>query len=104
MPDRSVTPAALMTEIQLQQSVEELAGLLGWRFYHAHDSRRDNPGFPDLVLVRGTRVLWRELKREDGRVRPEQRQWLADLQRAGQDADVWRPQQWTDGTIRKELT
>jgi hypothetical protein len=37
-------------------------------------------------------------------VRPEQRQVLAMLTAAGQDADVWRPQQWTDGTIRKELT
>lgn len=92
-----------MSEAQLQASVEELAAWLGWRFYHVHDSRRDQPGFPDLVLVRGNRLLWRELKREDGVVRPEQRQWLSDLQRAGQDVHVWRPSDWLSGQIRKEL-
>jgi hypothetical protein len=93
-----------MTEIQLQQSVEELAGLLGWWAWHDRDSRRNKAGLPDLLLVRGSRVLWRELKTQSGRVRPEQRQVLAMLTAAGQDAGVWRPQQWTDGTIRKELT
>jgi hypothetical protein len=95
--------AGLMTEDQLQMSVVQLAGLCGWEWFHDEDSRRNRAGLPDLILVRGHRLLWRELKTTTGRVRPDQKRWIALLQAAGEDAGVWRPAQWFDGTIRKEL-
>lgn len=95
--------AAGMSEDQLQRGVERLARSLGWLAYHTHDSRRSSPGFPDLVLVRGDRVLFRELKTEKGRATPAQKTWLAALTAAGMDAGLWRPVQWFDRTIEREL-
>lgn len=82
-----------MSESTLQARVIAQARALGWLVYHTHDSRRSQPGFPDLVLVHAKqgRVLYRELKTQRGRPRPEQTAWLEALNRAGQDAKVWRP-------------
>lgn len=82
-----------LTEAQWQAQVEELARLHGWRTYHTHDSRRSNPGFPDLVLVHASakRTVFLELKKERGTVRPEQQSWIDDLKAAGQEAYIVRP-------------
>jgi hypothetical protein len=48
-------------------------------------------------------VLWRECKTEHGTVRPEQTDWLYALKASGQNAGIWRPRNWFDGTIEKEL-
>lgn len=95
-----------MTERQLQGTVQQLAQVLGWRHYHTHDSRRSNPGYPDLTLVHPGqgRVIWAELKTTRGRVSPAQREWIGDLEAAGQEVYVWRPTHLQDGTIQKVLT
>lgn len=82
--------ASRETEAGFQRWCLDLALTLGWRVYHTHDSRRSEPGFPDLVLVR-ERVLFREVKTQQGRMRPEQQTWLDLLTKAGADAKVWRP-------------
>ena len=93
-----------MTEGVLQEKVIRLARSLGWLVYHTHDSRRSVKGFPDLVLVHPRRgVLWRELKTMKGRLTAEQTEWLTELGAAGQDAKVWRPDQWVSDEIAKEL-
>lgn len=92
------------TEKQFQQQIIGLARTLGWRVYHPYDSRRSVPGFPDLVLVHPARgVLWRELKTEKGRASPAQHDWLHALIEADQDATIWRPRHWNDGTIHQAL-
>lgn len=98
--------AADMKEAVLQAQIEQLARTLGWLVYHTHDSRRSQAGFPDLVLVhaRQRRVLWRELKTQKGRVRPEQRDWLDALTRAGEDAAIWRPSDLIEGRVTQELS
>ena len=105
MPVVSPAVAARMTEAQLQATVQQVATLYGWTWHHEVDSRRSRAGFPDLVRVHPTaqRVLWVELKSAKGRVRPEQQTWLDTLNKAGQDARVWRPEHLADGTITKEL-
>lgn len=40
--------------------------------------------------------LFIELKAEGGRLSGPQREWLADLGRAGQDVRVWRPDDWPE--------
>lgn len=83
------------TEEQFQQQIITLARLNNWRAYHTRDSRRSEPGFPDLVMVRRPRVLFAELKSAHGRLRPDQQRWL-DLLRACQGVEVyiWRPSDW----------
>lgn len=91
--------AEAMTEAQLLTGVSALARDLGWLCYHTHDSRRSEPGFPDLVLVQGDRCLFRELKTSSGRVTAAQRKWLHALAATGADASVWRPWDLLDGTV-----
>ena len=102
--DELLRRAKTMTEADLQACVETAAKLRGWRTYHTHDSRRSQAGFPDLVLVRGNHILWRELKTMTGRLRPEQHAWIDDLEHAGADVGIWRPIDWLNGTIDRELT
>jgi hypothetical protein len=98
--------ASRMSEVTLQARVVAHARTLGWLVYHTYDSRRSQPGFPDLVLVHETqgRLLYRELKTQRGRIRPEQLAWLRALGRAGQDAAVWRPLDLLNDTVHHELT
>ena len=79
-----------MTEKQFQTQIVMVAKANGWIVYHTYDSRRSEPGFPDLVLVRD-RVLFRELKTNTGRVSVAQKDWGDALTKAGADFKVWRP-------------
>lgn len=94
------------TEAQLQNHVIGLARVLGWDYYHTHDSRRSPGGFPDLVLVhRGKSIcLVRELKTEKGKFRPRQEDWLESLHAAGVDAGVWRPRDVVSQRVQLELS
>jgi hypothetical protein len=98
-----------MTEAQLLGKIRYLARLYGWRrVYHTHDSRRSDPGFPDLVLVHPgqRRIVFAELKTATGRTTPVQDAWLADLAAAGAEVHLWRPAdlQRTIPTVLRGLT
>lgn len=79
-----------MTEREWQSQVVKAARLLGWTTYHTHDSRRSEPGWPDLALVRD-RLVMAELKTDTGRLSAAQERWLDLLTGAGIEAYVWRP-------------
>lgn len=90
-------------ESEFQATVVELARLRGWRLHHTRPARtqkgwrtpiQGDPGFPDLTMVRGDRVLFVELKSERGRVSPHQEAWLEALRAAGAEVAVWRPRDW----------
>lgn len=66
-------------EEQFRQAVREVARRLGWRSWHAFDSRRSDRGLPDEILVRPPRVLFVELKAPQGVYSDEQRDALALL-------------------------
>ena len=89
-----------MTEKQFQAQVVRFAKMQGWICYHTYDSRRSEPGFPDLVLVKD-RILYRELKTESGRLTKPQKAWGCAIVQAGGDWAVWRPSQLDE--IYKEL-
>ena len=92
------------SEADFTKQVLALAKLKGWRSFHARPGRTkdgwktslsgDGCGFLDLVLVKN-RVIWVELKSENGKLRESQRQWLVALKAAHQEVYVWRPSQWT---------
>jgi hypothetical protein len=95
------------TERDFQRQVVELATLCRWRVYHTYDSRRSNPGFPDLVLVRDGIVVFAELKNQAGRLTDDQREWLAALTRVATQLEdeganprvqvyCWRPADWPE--------
>lgn len=95
--------AASMSEDQLQRSVQERATIHGWRWHHETDSRRSNPGLPDLVMVHPVqrRIAFWELKRQSPRAKTtdEQRAWLEAAAAAGAEAAVIRPLDLLDGTV-----
>ena len=91
-----------ISEKQFQQQIIELAQRCGFLVYHTFDSRRSEPGFPDLTLCHPTEprpIFFLEVKAEKGRVRPEQRKWIEALDPGPvmQDyviARIVRPSDW----------
>jgi hypothetical protein len=90
-----------VTEKEFMAAVLELARVSGWRAYHTHDSRRSEPGFPDLVMVRDGSLLFVELKVDRGVLSPAQREWVDALRGAGADVRIWWPSDWAQ--IEKTL-
>lgn len=91
-----------MKEKEFLAQVIASAKSRGWLVYHTYDSRLSEPGFPDLVLVRGDRIIFAELKVGKNKLRPPQKNWL-NLLRTAQQVKVflWRPEHWNH--IVKEL-
>jgi len=91
------TKAPPIKEKEFLQQVRDLAKLCGWLVYHTYDSRRSPEGFPDLVLVRGNRIIFAELKAAKGKVTPNQRVWLNALEKVqGVETYLWRPADWDE--------
>ena len=78
-------------EERFQQAVVELAELLGWHVWHDHDSRRNRPGLPDLILFRPPRLIFAEIKVGTNRCTAEQLDWLGNVEACGVEAVEWRP-------------
>lgn len=96
-----------ITESAFQRQVLDLARLRGWRVAHFRPAQTakgwrtavsgDGAGFPDLILIRGPRLIVAELKRSrKEKVRPAQAEWLAAFEAAGVPAFVWTPDDWTE--------
>lgn len=107
--------AAAYSERQLQDEVMELALDLGWKRVHFRPAKTehgwrtavqgDGEGFPDTLLLRGTRGIAVEMKRQNVTAVPaEQLAWLESFRITGWTAYVWRPLQLLDGTIARVLT
>lgn len=98
-----------MTEAALQAAILETAKLLGWRCAHFRAAMTskgwrtpvaaDGAGFPDLVLCRGDRLVFAELKSKRGVLSQAQRQWLAALDLTGAEVVVWTPGHWSAGVV-----
>lgn len=101
-----------MTERELQTAVIECAQLLGWHVAHFRPAQTANgwrtpveanaAGFPDLTLIRD-RILFAELKSDRGVLSVAQEVWIDAIDRAGVEAHVWRPDDWTSGRIETHL-
>lgn len=112
-----------MSEKEFQEKVIAFAQDNGWRVAHCRKvlvkmgerthyetpMAADGAGYPDLTMVKkidrdpwaGFRLIFAELKTNTGSVRPEQKQWLADLADIGPFetfAAIWRPKDWPEIT------
>ena len=113
LPDYLRAQARAMSEDELQSLISGpksgMALQLGYLCYHTRDSRRSNPGFPDLCMVGNKRLIFAELKSETGKVTLEQQDWLNRLDVIERKtkgvvvARLWRPSDWLDGTIEEAL-
>lgn len=94
-----------MSERTLQTKVEQIAREFGWLFYHTHDSRRSQAGFPDVVFLhpKTGRLIVRELKDMRRKPTTEQTAWLDAFKLAGIDAGIWRPIDYLNETVLNTL-
>ncbi len=89
-------PLKDLTEKEWERQAIGLAKTLGWHCYHTLRSKGSQPGYPDWTLVRD-RVVFLELKREDGRLTDAQRVWLKALALVeGIEAYCWWPSDWAE--------
>lgn len=98
--------ALLWSESDFQKHVVQLAKTYGYTLtYHTADSRRSNPGFPDLVLLHGKtgKLIFAELKTQSGRVSADQESWINTIRIGGTTAEIWRPIDYVSGQIQKVL-
>ena len=87
---------AEMSEDDLLAEVAQLLTLGGWRWHHMRRSDlgqpMGDPGFPDIIAVRGGVLLAIELKAAKGRLEVGQREWLDDIASSTPSyALIWRP-------------
>lgn len=105
-----------MSEAALQTNVCDALERFGWLYYHTYDSRRSNKGFPDVVAVRGGRLIVAELKgySKRGRLGKMSDDQMAWMQKLGQVECVvsgdrcvayhlWTPDDWLSGEIETVL-
>ena len=76
---RTIRAADIITEREFQATVAIIATNFGWTLQHHWSERHSRAGWPDLTLCRGHRLMFWELKREDGKPTPAQEQWLTKL-------------------------
>lgn len=94
------------TEAALYRQIKSACKKLGLKYYHTHNSRRSDEGFPDCVIVGPCGLLFRECKRSP-KEKPtkDQQEWLDAINALpdGGDAGVWTWADWDSGRIAHEL-
>lgn len=87
-----------ITEAQVQRVITDALDTCGWLWHHETDSRKSKRGFPDICAVhpRTGALLFLELKRELGRVNPEQEAWISALAKhdAGMEPRPYQTGPW----------
>jgi hypothetical protein len=85
-----------LSEKRFMAAVIRLALSNGFEVYHTHDSRRSNPGLPDLLLCKPGVLFAVELKVKGNKPTAAQRRWLALLGTVpGVRARTYRPELWS---------
>ena len=88
--------------------------MFGWRWWHDQATNaprrcpncneiirlpRNDPGWPDLFLVRGDTLIIAELKSDRGHPTPEQRAWLDAFRQVRRIVvAIWKPRDIEDVT------
>ena len=89
------------TEEHFMQRIIDLARQLNWLVYHTRSSKGSEPGFPDLVLLKGRKLVTWEVKRERKYATTAQMGWLLAFHQAGAEALAVHPSDWN--YIRRTL-
>lgn len=84
------------TEKEFQATVVETAEKLGWLAVHFPNAIINPTGWPDLILIKGRRTIFAELKSMRGKLGPKQREWLASLEAIGAEVYTWTPDLWPE--------
>lgn len=103
-------PPDTATEKQFQAWVIDTAKRCGWKYSHTYRALMQDGqwrttcavGWPDLVLVRGPRIVFMELKSKTGRLDPAQDEWLDALAEIP-CAEVWVVDPTMSGTVEALL-
>jgi Holliday junction resolvase len=97
-----------MTEQAFTNELLKWLRVYGWQGFHVRNSGvrgisqvQGDKGFPDLLAIRGERLIAAELKVKKagtvlGEPKPEQRAWLEAFRRVGAETYVWRPENWSE--------
>lgn len=95
-----------MTHKQFLASIKQLAVLRGWMVYYTFNARHSPAGFPDLILLRGKRMVvvelkvWHYIKARDkwrlDTLKPEQYEWLEAYREITDDVFLWTPEDWDE--------
>jgi len=96
-----------LTEAEFLRQVIDLAEIYHWSYVHFRPAQTARgwrtpvqgplgKGWPDLILVRGDRIMAVELKAMAGRITPEQLEVLSILDNAGVDTAIWKPDCWPE--------
>lgn len=88
----------------VQEQVTEIAEALGWRTMHINDrlyaiaaeherwdAMTGAEDYPDLVMIRGDRLVVVECKSEKERPTAGQREWLQAFEDVGAEVYIFRP-------------
>lgn len=104
---------APMSERDLLEAVLSLCKLYNWRTLHIRPARTekgwrspvqgDGKGFPDLLMVKGDRLIVWELKGARGVATDDQMEWLVALAGVA-DTAIITPQHWHSGDVLKALS
>ena len=92
------TPKLQTTEADLREQIRTLCELYGWLMYFTFNSRRSPSGYPDLVLAQPDegRLVYAELKSDNGKLTASQVEWIEALRACGQEVYIWRPDDITE--------
>jgi len=93
LPAKARTMDPETPEGVLLARVRTLAKAHAFETFHVFDSRKSDVGFPDLTLVKPGRLIFTELKSQQGKLTPEQTIWLDLLRHSVPGVEVyeWRP-------------
>jgi hypothetical protein len=80
-----------ITEKAFQQQIRELAVIYHWKYHHTWTMMHSPRGFLDVVMVRGERLIFAELKTNKGMLTPYQQEWLDALKETKAEVYIWRP-------------
>ena len=90
-----------MLESVFAKQVEHLLELFGWTWCHFEPAvrqsgswatpMRGHKGLPDYIATRDGRILFAEIKGDNGRLSKSQKDWLDQLERTPAETYVWYP-------------